>query len=57
MFRIIGQPINMRHVGNIDLAIAKENKDWQLITRVAKFGLKHGYNATVDAFNISKSTY
>lgn len=55
MFRIIGQPINMRYIGTSKLVPPKES--WSLISKVATFGLKHGYKAAVDAFSISKSTY
>lgn len=58
MYKIIGQPINMRFLGSRNTTTLNENKEcWQLISRIATFGLKYGYKAAVDAFMISKSTY
>lgn len=61
--RIIGQPLALlkiykigRKSGN-DIALADDNADMQLVKSVYEFGLKHGYLATIDAYDISKSTY
>jgi len=58
VYRIIGQPINMRYISSNKLSDVDEvPEDWKRITRIAEFGIKHGYKAAVDAFMISKSTY
>ena len=47
--RIIGQPINMRDVSKIRLESESgvNNDDWERISRIAVFGLKHGYLVAV----------
>lgn len=57
MYRIIGQPINLRYIKDkitVEKEVSEESKQ---IIKICEFGLKHGYKIAVDAFDISKSTY
>ncbi len=62
--RIIGQSINMRYVGNIRKDLMKFTEipvelpdEVKHRIKIVEFGLKYGYRAATEAFNISKSTY
>ena len=57
MFKIIGQPINLRYIGNSQIAKDDLSKEVQQRIKICEFGLKYGYKAAIDGFEISKSTY
>jgi len=57
MFRIIDQPCKLRKMGLLNLTEKEYSEDWLKVVKLAEFGLKYGYKAAVEAFNISKSTY
>ena len=59
MYKIIGQPINMRYLGRLHKSVQpiELNEKTLRLNQICEFGLKYGYKATVDAFGISKSTY
>ncbi len=57
MYRIIGQPINFRNIGTSDLITPLPSEESLRIRKICEFGLKHGYIAATEAFEISKSTY
>lgn len=61
--RIIGQPLAMRKLhklgkkSGVSPPIEIDNPDWVLVKSVYEFGKKHSYQAALDSFGISKSTY
>jgi len=57
MYRIIGQPINFRYVATSKIVKAELSEKAKQIIKIAEFGLKHGYKAATEAFNIKKSMY
>jgi transposase InsO family protein len=57
MYKIIGQPINLRYIGRSNLIEQPESAEELRIIKICEFGLKHGYKAAIEAFEISKSTY
>ncbi len=57
MYRIIGQPINMRYIGTCNIVKSELSAEALQIIKIAEFGLKYGYKAALEAFNIKKSTY
>lgn len=62
MYKIIGQPINFRYLGISNLvekAVPEKplSEEARRIIMISEFGLKHGYEAAIDAYRISKTTY
>jgi len=57
MYRIIGQPINLRYIGTSSIVPKAQSKLAQRIIDISEFGIKYGYMAAVDAYKISKTTY
>lgn len=57
MYRIIGQPINLRHIATSNIVKPELSVKALQIIKIAEFGLIYGYKAALDAFNIKKSTY
>ena len=57
MYKIIGQPINLRYVATIKIVEPVLSEESKRIIRIAEFGIKHGYKASLDAFNIKKTIY
>lgn len=57
MYRIIGQPINLRYIATSNIVIPELSAKALQIIKISEFGLKYGYKAALDAFNIKKSTY
>ena len=57
MYRITGQPINLRYIATSikqDIQLSEQSLH---IIKVAEFGIKHSYAVAMEAFNVSKSTY
>lgn len=57
MYKIIGLPINFRYIGGSNLKPIEETSDSLRIRKICEFGLKYGYKAAAEAFEISKSSY
>ena len=57
MYRVIGQPINLRYIGSKLKLAERLSEESLLIIQIVEFGLKHGYLLAMDAFSISKSSY
>ena len=57
MFRITGQSINMRYIGTSKIVPNEEIESYCRISKIVEFGEKFGYQASMEAFTISKSTY
>lgn len=57
MPQIIGQPINFRYIGDSSLIRSELSAEAKRIIKIAEVGLKHGYQAAIEAFEISKSSY
>jgi transposase InsO family protein len=57
MYKIIGQPINMRYIATSNIVAKEPSEEAKQIIHIAEFGLKYGYRAAVEAFSISKSSY
>ncbi len=57
MFHIKGQPINFNYLATSKIVREESSDKAKHILRICEFGLKHGYKAAIDGFNISKSTY
>ena len=57
MYRIIGQSINLNYIGRSQIVTPELSSQAKQIIKIAEFGLKHGYKAALDAFEVKKSTY
>jgi transposase InsO family protein len=57
MYRIVSQPINFRYIGNSGIVKAELPEDFKYIVKICEHGLKYGYKAAIEAFDIGKSTY
>ncbi|MFO0320558.1 MAG: DDE-type integrase/transposase/recombinase, partial [Neisseriaceae bacterium] len=57
MYRIIGQPINIRRVYKIGINESELTEQAQKIIKIVEFGLNYGYKAAIEAFELSKSSY
>ena len=55
--RVIGQPINLRYIGASKLSKESHSEEGLRIVKICEFGLKYGYKAATEVFDISKSTY
>lgn len=57
MYRIIGQPINLRYVATSEIVKPELSEKAKDIIKIVEHGLKYGYRAATDAFTIKKSMY
>lgn len=57
MYKIIGQPINLRYIATSKIVTPVPSEQSQRIIRIGEFGSKYGYKAALDAFNIKKTNY
>ncbi len=57
MSQIKGQPINFRYIGKSNLFPSELSVEVKRLIKISEFGLKYGYKAVVDGFEISKSSY
>lgn len=57
MYRITGQPINLRYVAKEIKPVEDLSEESKQIIKICEFGIKHGYKVTLEAFAVSKSTY
>lgn len=57
MYHIIGHPINLRYVGSLGLIKPELSEQAKKVIKVAEFGIKYGYKAALEGFNIKKTMY
>ena len=57
MYRIVGQPINFRYIATNEVVKKELSDKAKQIIKLSEFGLKYGYKAAIEAFNIKKSMY
>lgn len=57
MYKIIGQPINLRYIAASKIVEPILSKQAEKIIQIGEFGVKHGYKAALDAFTIKKTIY
>lgn len=57
MYRIVGQPVNIRRIYKIGVLESELSEQEQKIIKIVEFGLRYGYKAAVEAFELSKSSY
>lgn len=55
--RIVVQPINLRYIGTSKIITPELSKQAKEVIKIVEFGLKYGYKATLDAFDIKKTRY
>jgi len=57
MYKIIGQPINLRYIANNVKKSEELSDESKRIIKISEFGLNHGYMIAIEAFGISKTRY
>ena len=57
MYKIIGQPINFRYIGTSKILEPELSEKAKDVIKIVEFGIKYGYKASLEAFNIKKTMY
>ncbi len=52
MYKIIGQPINLRYIANNIRTPEDLSDESKRIIKISEFGLKHGYMVAIEAFGM-----
>lgn len=57
MYKITGQPINFRYIGKLGLVKPELTGKAKELIKTCEFGIKYGYKAALEAFNLKKTMY
>lgn len=55
MYKIIGQPINLRYIANNIKKSEELSDECTRIIKISEFGLRNGYMIAIEAFGIPKT--